>query len=147
MRSPTRRPLQQAFRLQEQLRPGVAPAAQVIAYQQIVEVPGGEAVVAGPIESLDLRLIIRRDALKRLAAQAAVQQAGLAVLLVTPTPPAKRPLADAEQLARFDLVEFASLTAVQYTPETKHSHTLKGFRPAHPGSPKRPDSPDRSCAT
>jgi len=147
MRPPTRRALQQAFRLQQQLRPGVAPAAQVIAHQVLVEMPRREAQVAGPIETFDLRLVVRRHPFGRRPAQAAIQQTGFALFLVTAAPTTEGSLADAQQLARLDLVEFARLMTVQHAPETDHSHTLKGFRPAHPGSPKSSDSPDRSRAT
>jgi hypothetical protein len=55
--------------------------------------------------------------------------------------------ADAEQLARLDLVEFACFMAVQHAPEIDHSHTLTAFRPAHLGSPTSPDVTRQICVT
>src|SRR3954462_6904101 len=53
-------------------------------------------------------------------------------------PAAKRPLRDAKQISRIGLGEFARFIPIQYAPELDHSHTLKGFRTAHPWPSKGP---------
>src|SRR4051794_8264676 len=53
-------------------------------------------------------------------------------------PAAKRPLRDAKQISRIGLGEFAQFMPIQYAPELDHSHTLKGFRTAHPWPSKGP---------
>src|SRR3954463_1640936 len=53
-------------------------------------------------------------------------------------PAAKRPLRDAKQISRIGLGEFARFIPIQYAPELDHSHTLKGFRTAHPRPSKGP---------
>src|SRR3954468_20218131 len=53
-------------------------------------------------------------------------------------PAAKRPLRDAKQISRIGLSEFARFIPIQYAPELDHSHTLKGFRTAHPWPSKGP---------
>src|SRR3954469_24038816 len=53
-------------------------------------------------------------------------------------PAAKRPLRDAKQISRIGLGEFARFMPIQYAPELDHSHTLKGFRTAHPWPSKGP---------
>jgi hypothetical protein len=52
-----------------------------------------------------------------------------------------------KRVSRIDLVGFARFVAVQDAADLDHLHTLMGFRPAHPGCPKSPVLPDRSCAT
>src|SRR3954464_15677415 len=109
--------------------------------------PRREAAIAGSVQPLDLRLLIHGHPFGRRTPQPTVQQVGRALFLVTAAPATEGPFADPEQLARIDLVGFARLMTVQHAPETDYPHVLTSFRPAHPGSPKRPKSPDRSCAT
>jgi hypothetical protein len=79
----------------------------MIAHHKIVEMPRREAAIAGSVEAFDLRLIVRRHPFGRRAAQAAVEQPDLAVVLVAAAPAAERPLADPQQLAYLDLIEIA----------------------------------------
>jgi hypothetical protein len=51
--------------MQERLGPGVTPAKAVVAHQVLMEVLGGEAVVALAIEPLDAHRHIRRHPLRR----------------------------------------------------------------------------------
>src|SRR5665213_368817 len=139
--------LQQALRLQKNLGPRVAPVEVVIADKVLVEVLGGETAVAVAIQSFDLLFAVNRHPFARRPAEPAVQQTGFSGILKPQAPAAKRPLTDPKQLSRFQLIEFARFITAQYAPELDHSHTLVGFRPAHPSSPKSPVSPDRSCAT
>ncbi len=78
------------------------------------------------------------SSLPRGPAKPTIQKTSLTGLLVALLPPTKCPLADPKQLGRLALVQFAQFIPIQNTPELDHSHTLKGFRPAHPGSPKEP---------
>jgi hypothetical protein len=119
----------------------------VIADKVFVEMTGRKPTVARPIEPFDLVLAINRDPSARYPAEPPVQQPGIPSLFVGMASAAERSFADAQQLRRFDLIEFARFIAIQNTPEFDYTHTLVGFRPAHPGSPKNPVSPDRSCAT
>src|SRR5580658_6188845 len=97
--------LQKIFRLQKGLGPGVAPVEVMIADQVFVKVPCREAVVAGPIQGLDLLLPIQWHPFAGRLAQTAVQQPGLSAVLETLAPAAERPLAHTEQLRRLHLVE------------------------------------------
>jgi hypothetical protein len=119
----------------------------VVAHQMLVEMPRGEALIARPIQPLDLIATVYRHAPARRLAKAAVQQAGLAFFLVAPAPTAEGPFANAQQLRRLHLVQLRHVPADKYVHELQHTNTLSGFRPAHPGPPKRPGLPDRSCAT
>src|SRR5271166_3402323 len=47
------------------------------------------------------------------------------------TPTSKRPLVDTKQLRCLHLVELRRLVASQNVQKPHHTHTLKGFRPAH----------------
>jgi len=123
-----------------------SPRQLVIAHQKLVEMPRGEPGIAAPIQMLDLLLAVHRHTLARYPAQPAVQQARLTLRLIPPAPAPERPLADPKQVHRLQLIELARLITVQDTLEPDHSHTLKGFRPAHPRPRKVQDLPDRSCA-
>ena len=75
---------------------------------------GREAAVALAIQSLHLMLPINRNPLARRLAQPPIQKPGLAIVLETLTPTAKRPLVDSKQLRRFQLIELRRLVAAQY---------------------------------
>ncbi len=139
--------LQKPLRLQERLGPRVAPAETVAAHQVLVKVLRREPAVTHTIQPLDLLLPVDRNPLPRRPTKPPVQKTGRPALFVALLPTTECPLADPKQLRRFALVEFARFIPLQHAPELDHSHTLKGFRPAHPGSQKEPSSPDRSCAT
>ena len=106
-----------------------------------------EAAVAAPVKRLDLRLPVDRNPLARHFTEPAVQQARLAVILVALAPAPERPLADTQKLRRFQLTELRRLVPAQDIQKLDHSHTLMGFRPAHPKPRKARNLPDRSCAT
>src|SRR5882757_10996918 len=121
----------------------------------LVKMLGRETLIARAIQPFDLLLAVTRHPFGRRLAKPAIHQPGLALRLEANAPTAKRPFGDAEQLSRFDLVEVGRFIAAQNTPKLDHSHTLKGFRPAHPGSPQRAQyhrtdrvlpKPDISCA-
>src|ERR1700753_3042852 len=57
------------------------------------------------------------------------------------------PFADPQQLARFDLTEFACFITIQHTAEADHSRTLQGSVRRIQPLQKRTHAPDRSCAT
>jgi hypothetical protein len=122
-----RRLVQQTLRLQEQLRPGVAPPVKVVAHQILVEMSRGEAPVTGSIQTFDLRFVVRRHTFAGRTTQAAVQKPRLALLLEAATPTAKRSFAHPQHLSRLDLVELIRLILPQHTPEPDHTHTLQGF--------------------
>ena len=113
----------------------------------LVEMLGGEALVAGPVEALDLRLVVQRHPFGGRMAQTAVQKTRLAIVLEAAAPATEGPLAHTQHLSRRDLIELIRFISAQYTPEPDHPHTLQGFRPAHPNPRKATDLPDRSCAT
>src|ERR1700751_5308332 len=127
MRPLARRLGHDAFPLQVQLRPSVAPAEAVVLHQMLVKMLDRKTRVALAIEPLHLP--------------------ALALLFVTARPPAERPLAHPEQLRRLFLIELRRFPAAQKTQKHRHAHPLKGFCPAHPTPPKGPHLPDRSCAT
>jgi hypothetical protein len=147
VRPATLRLRQQIPALQENPRPAVAPGEPVVAYQMFVEMPRGEALIARPIQTRDLLAPVHRNPFARHLADPAVQQAGLTFVLATPAPAAEGSLADTQQLGGLQLVQLRHVPAAKYAHELPHTNTLAGFRPAHPEPPKRPDLPDRSCAT
>ena len=106
----------------------------VVTQQMLVKMLGCETLITRAIQPFDRLLAVTRNPLGRRLAKPAVQQSGLAICLETNAPATERPLGDAKQFSGFDLVEFSRLIAAQDTPELDHSHTLKGFRPAHQGS-------------
>ena len=124
MRAARRGACQQAARLQKHLGPGVAPAEAVIAHQMLVEMLRREAAVAGAIQRLDLRLPLARHPLARRLAETPVQQAGLAGVLKPDAPTPERPLADAKQRRRIDLVELTGFMTLEHAPELDQPHTL-----------------------
>src|SRR5277367_6288802 len=91
--------------LKMKLGPGVAPAEAVVLHQMLVEVLDREALIALAIEPLHLLGPVDRNPPARRLAEPAVQEPGLALLLVTPRPPAERPLAHSKQLRRLPLVQ------------------------------------------
>ncbi len=138
--------LQKTARLQERLRPGVAPPETVILFEMLVEMLGPEARVAMPVERLHLVLPFRRNPLARRLAQPPVQESRLPILLVAVPPAPERPIADAKQTRGILLTELRPFPTVKDVQKPRHAHTLKGFRPAHPRPSKRLGLPDRSCA-
>ena len=69
-----------------QLEPGVAPPEAVILDQMLVEMLDRETLVALAVEPLHLVRPVRRDPLARGLAKPAVDEPGLALLLVTARP-------------------------------------------------------------
>jgi hypothetical protein len=65
--------------------------------------------------------------LARPLAEPPVQKSRLAILLMTLTPTAKRPLANPKQRRRLQLTRLRRLVAAQNVQKPWHSHTLKGF--------------------
>ena len=100
-------------------------------HQMLVKVLGGEAPVTLAIQSLDLVRAIDRNPLARRLAEPTIQKPRLAVALKPLTPTSKRPLIDPKQLRCLHLVELRRLVAAQNVKKPHHTHTLKGFRPAH----------------
>src|SRR5271166_6433673 len=131
MRAEPLRLLQKTLRMKERLRPGVAPGEVVPRHQMLVKMLGGEAQVTLAIQSLDLIRAIDRNPLARRFAEPTIQKPGLAVVLKPLTPTSKRPLVDTKQLRCLHLVELRRLIAAQNVQKPHHTHTLKGFRPAH----------------
>lgn len=86
VRATPRRLLEQAFRLKQQLRPGVAPAELMIAHQPVVEMPRREALIAGAVQPLDLIFHRRRDLPAQGAVQTPIDETGRSLLLVTAGP-------------------------------------------------------------
>jgi hypothetical protein len=120
----------------------------VVPNQVLVEMPRGEALIARPIQVLDLLAPVHRHPPARRLADPAIQQARLAFFFVAPAPTAETPLTDAQQLRRLNLGQRRRLPAAKNVHELQHTNTLSGFRQAHPpnllaGKPL----PDRSCAT
>ena len=141
-------PFQQPLRMQEPLRPRVAPRKPVVPHQVFVEMLGREAAIAGAVKSLHLILPIRRNPLARRLPKPPVQKPRLAFVLEPPPPPPKRPLAHTQKLRRIQLAELQGFVTAQDIQKFNHTHTLKGFRPAHRDPPQRGRKlPDRSCAT
>src|SRR5580693_856262 len=126
--------------LQMQLRPGVAPAEAVVLDQMLVEMLDREALVALAIEPLHLLGPIGRDPFARRLAKPPVDEARLALLLVSPRPAPERPLAHPEQFGRLLLAQLRRFPAAEKIQKHRHAHPLKGFRPAHPTPPKRAGS-------
>src|SRR5271166_3982607 len=131
MRAAPLRLLQKTLRMKERLRPGVAPGEVVPRHQMLMKVLGGEAPVTLAIQSLDLVRAIDRNPLARRLAEPTIQKPRLAVVLKPLTPTSKRPLIDPKQLRCLHLVELRRLVAAQNVKKPHHTHTLKGFRPAH----------------
>jgi len=138
---------QQTFRLQEGLRPCVAPREFVIAHQKFVKMLRREAAVPCPVKRLDLGLPVERNPLAGRLPEPAVQKSRFAILVVALPPAPKRPLPDAQELRRLQLTELRRLVTPQNIQKLDHSHTLMGFRPAHREPRKARQLPDRSCAT
>ncbi len=123
---------QQAPVLQIGLGPRVAPVEAMILHQMLVEMLGRKAGVAAAVKRLNLGLSRRRNPSARDLAKPPVQQASLSFDLKTIAPAPKRPLANPQQLARFQLTKLRRLVTSQNVQKLNHPHTLKGFRPAHP---------------
>src|ERR1700678_1973368 len=92
----------------------------------------GEALVALATEPLHLLGPVDRN-----PPAPAVQEPGLAFLLVTARPAPERPLAHPQWLRCFFLVQLRRFPAAQNVQKHRHAHPLKGLRPAHPTLPKR----------
>ena len=99
--------------LKMKLGPGVAPAEAVILHQMLVKVLDREALVALAIEPLHLLGPVDRNPLARRLAKPAVQEPGLALLLVAARPPPKRPLAHPQKLRRLFLVQLRRFPTVE----------------------------------
>lgn len=99
----------------------------MILHQMFVKMLGREALVALPIQSLDLLLAVERNPLAGRLAEPPVQKARLAVILEARPPAPERPLADAKQVRRFQLIELRRLVAAQNVQKPQHTNTLKGF--------------------
>jgi hypothetical protein len=147
VRAASLRPRQQTAPLQQRLGPGITPA-EALAHQMLVEVLGGEAGIAGPIQADHVLRVGRGRAVARRPSQPAVLQALGAALLIPLAPAAERPLADAEQLGRLELAELASVETLVNAEELHLPDALHQLRPAHQALPREsPASPDRSSAT
>ncbi len=96
-----------------QLEPGVAPTEAVILNQVLVEVLDRKTLVALAVEPLHFLRPVRRNSPARRLAEPAVNEAGLALLLVTARPAAERPLAHPKQLGRLFLVQLRQFPAVE----------------------------------
>jgi hypothetical protein len=82
------------------------------------------------------------------AAHGRMQQAGLALFLVTATPAVGRPLAHAQQFRSLLLTRLRHLPAVEHIRKLQDTGTLSDFRQAHPPNlPIGRPLPARSCAT
>ena len=136
MRPLARRLRHNARPLQMQLEPGVAPTEAVILDQMLVEMLDRKTLVALAIKPLNLLRPVRRNSPARRLAEPAVNEAGLALLLVTARPAAERPLAHPKQLGRLFLVQLRRFPAVEKIQKHRHAHPLQGLRPAHPTPPK-----------
>jgi hypothetical protein len=104
--------------------------------EMLVEVLDRETLVALAIEPLHFFRPVRRDPPARRLAEPAVEEAGLAVLLIAARPAPQRPLAHPEQLRRLLLAELRRFPTAQKIQKHRHAHPLSGFRPAHPTPPK-----------
>jgi hypothetical protein len=138
VRAATLRFRQQMSALQERLRPTVAPREPVSAHQMFVEMPRREALIAHPIQALDLLAPVHRHPTTRRLADPTVQQTRLTFLFVATAPTPEGPFANTQQLRRLLLVQLRRVPAAKYVPELQHTNTLSGFRQAHPRPPKRP---------
>ncbi len=105
-----------------------------------VKMPGGEASIALAIQRLDLVGAIDRNPLARRLAEPTIQKPGLAVVLEPLAPASKCPLVNPEQFRRLHLIELRRLVAAQNVQKPHHTHTLKGFRPAHQNPRKGSDA-------
>ena len=95
-----------------------------------------EALIALAIEPLHFLGPVGRNPFARRLAEPAVDEARLALLLISPRPAPERPLAHPEQLGRLRLVELRRFPAAEKIQKHRHAHTLKSLRPAHPTPPK-----------
>src|SRR3984885_11538006 len=123
--------------LQMQLQPGVAPAETMVLDEMLVERLDREALVTLAIKPLHLFGPVNRNPLARGLAEPAVDEPGLALLLIAPRPAPERPLAHPEQLRRLLLIELPRFQAVKKSQKPRHAHSLFGFPPTHPNPPKK----------
>src|SRR6202044_1933358 len=128
---PPMRPLARRLRhhphpLKMKLGPGVAPAEAVILHQMLVEVLDREALVALAIEPLHLLGPVDRNPPARRLAEPAVQEPGLAFLLVTARPAPERSLAPPPIAPLLLPVQLRRFPAVQNVQKHRHAHPLKG---------------------
>jgi hypothetical protein len=99
----------------------------MIPHKKFVEMLGRKTAIAGAIQRFVLSLTVHRHTLARDMPQPAAKQPRLAALVIPDAPATKRPLTDAQQLSRLQLIELARFIATQNTPKLDQSHTLKGF--------------------
>src|SRR5277367_5902594 len=137
MRALTRRLRNNARPLQMQLQPGVAPAETMVLDEMLVERLDREALVTLAVEPLHLLGPVNRNPLARRLAEPAVDEPGLALLLIAPRPAPDRPLTHPEQLRRLLLIELRRFPAVKKSQKPRHAHCLFGFPPAHPNPFKK----------
>ena len=104
----------------------------MVPHQVLVEMLGGEARVALPIEPPDLVGLVLRHRPARATPETPVQQPVLALLLEPPRPAPDRALAHPNDLRRLKLAQPASLPARQHVTKLQHPHTLPLLRPPHP---------------
>jgi hypothetical protein len=136
MRALTRRLRNNARPLQMQLQPGVAPA------ETMVERLDREALVTLAIKPLHRLGPVNRNPLARRLAEPAVDEPGLALLLIAPRPAPERPLAHPEQLRRLLLIELRRFPAEE---ESKTSPCALPLRlPSGPSKPVQKGSDYRT---
>jgi hypothetical protein len=101
----------------------------------LMEMFDGEALVALAIERLHLFRPVDWNPLARRLAEPPINKTSLALLLVAACPSPERPLADAQKLCCFFLVQLRRFPPVEKLQKHNHAHPLKGFRPPHPNPP------------
>ena len=138
---PAVRPLARRLRhdarpLQMQLEPGVAPAEAMILDEMLVEGLDREALVALAIKPLHFFRPIARDPLARRLAEPAIDEPGLAFLLISARPAPERPLRHPEQLGRLFLVQLRQFPTAQKIQKHRHAHPLRASVRRIPTPPK-----------
>lgn len=96
----------------------------MIGDQVLVEVLGGEALVALPIEPLDLLRIGVRNPLRRGLAEPPVEEPSLPLLAIALAPAPEGPLAHAEDLRRLQLAQLRRLDPVEEAQKLHHPQPL-----------------------
>ena len=135
VRTATRRLRQQIAALQKRLGPAVAPGKPMLSHQVLVEMPRREAPVAVRYRCSTSS---HRSTGTRLptAANPAVQQPGLALLLVTTAPTAERPAPPCPAILPPPVGSVQTPpSGARHIHELRHTNTLSGFRQAHPPEP------------
>ena len=86
----------------------------------LVEVLGREPSIPATIQRLDLNRPVSRNPVGSRLTQTTVRKSSLTDLPIAPTPAAKRPLTNAQQLSRLQPTKLAPLPTVKNTPELHH---------------------------